>query len=91
LHSNHIETEDKSINNLEKKVDLEKTGSIDNNSPTVVKSDDAQRLKNLGIQIAVALALHNFPEGLSTFAAAIANAKIGVIYAVALSLHKIPE
>ncbi|CAG8560120.1 24688_t:CDS:2, partial [Racocetra persica] len=91
LHSNHVETEDKSINNLEKKVDLEKTGSIDKNSPTVVKSDDALRLRNLGIQIAVALALHNFPEGLSTFAAAIANAKIGVIYAIALSLHKIPE
>ncbi|CAG8793685.1 20631_t:CDS:2, partial [Racocetra persica] len=31
------------------------------------------------------------PEGLSTFATAIANAKIGVIYAIALSLHKIPE
>ncbi|CAG8485505.1 10486_t:CDS:2 [Gigaspora rosea] len=68
-----------------KKVDVEE------DKTTVVKTDDSQKLKSLGIQIAVALAIHNFPEGLSAFAAAIANAKIGVIYAIALSLHKIPE
>ncbi|CAG8610707.1 1708_t:CDS:2, partial [Racocetra fulgida] len=42
-----------SINN-----DLEKTDGIDKNLPTtVVRSDDAHRLRNLGIQIAIALAL----------------------------------
>ncbi|CAG8749726.1 16244_t:CDS:2, partial [Cetraspora pellucida] len=51
-----------------------------------VESQDARNLKNLGIQIAIALAIHNFPEGLSTFATAIATSRIGIIYAIALSL-----
>ncbi|CAG8515693.1 2471_t:CDS:2 [Scutellospora calospora] len=86
LHEN-FETQSESID--VKKVDTEK--NVDENTSTVVNPHDAQRLKSLGIQIAVALAIHNFPEGLSAFATAIANAKIGVIYAIALSLHKIPE
>ncbi|KAI9230694.1 MAG: Zinc/iron permease [Piptocephalis tieghemiana] len=45
----------------------------------------------LGIEIAAALAIHNFPEGLSTFAATLVNARIGVLYGIALALHKIPE
>ncbi|RKP11521.1 Zinc/iron permease [Piptocephalis cylindrospora] len=45
----------------------------------------------LGAEIAIALAIHNFPEGLSTFAATLVNARIGVLYGIALALHKIPE
>ncbi|CAG8507482.1 24737_t:CDS:2 [Gigaspora margarita] len=66
-----------------------KDEKINKNSLTVIKSQDAHKLKNLGIQIAIALAIHNFPEGLSTFATAIAAPQIGIIYAIALS--KIPE
>ncbi|RIB21355.1 ZIP zinc transporter-domain-containing protein [Gigaspora rosea] len=84
-HNLHKNTEVDSELIDQKKVDVEE------DKTTVVKTDDSQKLKSLGIQIAVALAIHNFPEGLSAFAAAIANAKIGVIYAIALSLHKIPE
>ncbi|KAF0449272.1 iron permease 1 [Gigaspora margarita] len=91
-HNLHKNTETDSELNGEKKVDLET--NQDKNLPTpttVVNTDDSQKLKSLGIQIAVALAIHNFPEGLSTFTTAIANTKISVIYAIALSLHKIPE
>ncbi|KAF0526548.1 zinc transporter ZupT [Gigaspora margarita] len=58
-------------------------------SLTVTKSQDARKLKNLGVQIAIALAIHNFPEGLSTFTTAIAAPQIGIIYAIQLHSHYI--
>ncbi|KAJ1679132.1 hypothetical protein EV182_002664 [Spiromyces aspiralis] len=45
----------------------------------------------LAWQITVALAIHNFPEALSTFAAAIRSTSMGALYGIALALHKIPE
>ena len=38
-----------------------------------------------------AIALHNFPEGLATFLAALESPKVGVAIAIAIALHNIPE
>jgi zinc transporter, ZIP family len=35
--------------------------------------------------------LHNFPEGLATFVAALDNPKVGAVLAVAIGIHNIPE
>lgn len=40
---------------------------------------------------ALALALHNFPEGLATFTAALADPVLGLSVLVGLALHNIPE
>ena len=45
----------------------------------------------MGVFTAVAIAIHNFPEGLATFAAALADPTLGVAIAVAVAIHNIPE
>ena len=48
-------------------------------------------LERLGILAAVAIAVHNFPEGLATFAGALVDPAIGVSIAIAVAIHNIPE
>ena len=50
-----------------------------------------ERLLRMALFTAFAIALHNFPEGLATFLAALENPKVGVAIAVAIALHNIPE
>ncbi|GMH34946.1 hypothetical protein BSKO_02807 [Bryopsis sp. KO-2023] len=44
-----------------------------------------------GLMSGIAIALHNFPEGLATFVATVADPKAGVAIAVAVALHNLPE
>ena len=50
-----------------------------------------RRLARMGLLTALAIGIHNFPEGLATFAAALANPALGVSIAVAIAIHNIPE
>ena len=45
----------------------------------------------LGTFTALAIAIHNFPEGLATFTSAIKDPALGVAIAVAVAIHNIPE
>ncbi|MBS3819987.1 zinc transporter ZupT [bacterium] len=49
------------------------------------------RLMRMGLFTALAIAIHNFPEGLATFLAALEDPALGVAIAVAIALHNIPE
>jgi len=48
-------------------------------------------LMRMGLMSAAAIALHNFPEGIATFVAALDDPKLGVSIAAAVALHNIPE
>jgi ZIP family zinc transporter len=50
-----------------------------------------QKLMRMGIFTALAIAIHNFPEGLATFTAAIQDPNLGIAIAVAIAIHNIPE
>lgn len=56
----------------------------------IAGSDDG-RLRRTGIFTALAIAIHNFPEGIATFTAALAEPALGVAIAVAIAIHNIPE
>ncbi|MFZ7121052.1 MAG: zinc transporter ZupT [Eubacteriaceae bacterium] len=49
------------------------------------------KLLRMGVLTALAIAIHNFPEGLATFTSAIKDPSLGVAIAVAIAIHNIPE
>jgi ZIP family zinc transporter len=54
-------------------------------------STDHHRLMRMGLFTALAIAIHNFPEGLATFLAALKDPSLGAAIAIAVALHNIPE
>jgi ZIP family zinc transporter len=44
-----------------------------------------------GMFTALAITIHNFPEGIATFATALTDINLGVVIAFAIALHNIPE
>ncbi|NLF80414.1 MAG: zinc transporter ZupT [Clostridia bacterium] len=49
------------------------------------------KLMRMGVFTALAIAIHNFPEGLATFTAALSDPNLGIPIAVAIAIHNIPE
>ena len=49
------------------------------------------KLMRMGLMTALAISIHNFPEGMATFLAALDDPSLGVAIAVAIALHNIPE
>lgn len=45
----------------------------------------------MGLFTALAIAIHNFPEGLATFVSALKDTKLGIAIAIAIAIHNIPE
>lgn len=52
---------------------------------------NAASLKRLGIMSALAIAIHNFPEGVATFISALNDPEMGVGITFAIAIHNIPE
>lgn len=55
------------------------------------KSIDNKKLMRMGIFTALAIGIHNFPEGLATFLSALQDPNLGIAIAVAIAIHNIPE
>lgn len=70
----------------------------ENENPHELKSVEAMDSKNreknlmrMGLMSALAIAIHNFPEGIATFTSAIKDPFLGIGIAVAIAIHNIPE
>ena len=50
-----------------------------------------QSLQKLGIMSALAIAIHNFPEGMATFIGAMNDSQTGAGITFAIAIHNIPE
>ena len=51
----------------------------------------APQLQRTGLLMALAIAIHNFPEGIATFTSAYVDPGIAIPIAVAIAIHNIPE
>lgn len=51
----------------------------------------ASKMLRVGIMTAVAITVHNFPEGLATFVVSLRDPGLGISIAIAIALHNIPE
>lgn len=54
-------------------------------------SHASKKLQHTGIFSAIALAIHNFPEGIATFMTSYTDIGAGIAIAVAVAIHNIPE
>jgi len=56
-----------------------------------IDAAEKKRLATMGAMTALAIAIHNFPEGLATFLATVADTEVGLSLGVAIAVHNIPE
>lgn len=66
------------------------------NPHEVKKVEDANKaadtsLLRMGGFTALAIAIHNFPEGIATFTSALQDPGLGIAIAIAIAIHNIPE
>ena len=61
------------------------------NPDTYEEAHKNSQLMRTGIKTALVLGIHNLPEGLATFLAALQDPKLGIAIAVAVAMHNIPE
>jgi len=65
--------------------------SIEEADSCFIPPADSHHLMKTSLLTALAITIHNFPEGLATFMSAISEPKLGVIIAIAVAIHNIPE
>ncbi|MFJ5770651.1 zinc transporter ZupT [Psychrobacillus sp. NPDC093180] len=58
------------------------------NGPT---NAEYTKLMKMGVFTALAIGIHNFPEGIATFASALQDPNLGIAIAIAVAIHNIPE
>ncbi len=54
-------------------------------------ADKNEMLKRMGLLTALAIGIHNFPEGMATFTSALRDPHLGIAIALAIAIHNIPE
>jgi zinc transporter, ZIP family len=78
---------DKLVPTFENPHEIRMVEDMDNNADELKR----RKLYRMGMMSAVAIAIHNFPEGLATFIVALDDIKLGLPIAIAIAIHNIPE
>ncbi len=80
---------DKLVPSFENPHEIRDSGEMEDVNEAEVKRK--RNLHRMGVFSALAIAIHNFPEGLATFVGALQDPALGMSIAVAIAIHNIPE
>jgi ZIP family zinc transporter len=65
-------------------------GTVDSGADLGTEGEK-RKLAKMGLMTALAISIHNFPEGLLTFVGYIADPAVGASLAIAIGIHNVPE
>ncbi|WP_326908493.1 zinc transporter ZupT [Sedimentibacter sp. MB31-C6] len=65
--------------------------NAETNIKDIEKNTQENQLMRMGKFSALAIAIHNFPEGLATFTSALQDPTLGISITLAIAIHNIPE
>jgi ZIP family zinc transporter len=84
---------DKLVPNYENPHELHSIEEMDKGLKNLPQNEahDFGKLRRMGLFTALAIGIHNFPEGLATFTATLTDPNLGIAIAVAVAIHNIPE
>ena len=69
-----------------------KVSDVTSKVPDAEKEEKKKKhLMKMGVKTAIAIGLHNFPEGLATFVGTLDDPSVGASLAVAIAVHNVPE
>jgi ZIP family zinc transporter len=71
--------------------DVDVSGMVEELVETAKERHERRSFMRMGIFMALAIAIHNFPEGLATFLATLEEPALGIAFAFAIAIHNIPE
>lgn len=76
---------------LRKVEDMDAIDNIEDNTKSLKSSSAKSKLMRMGLFTALAIGIHNFPEGLATFISGLQQPEIALPIAFAIAIHNIPE
>jgi len=82
---------DKLIPNFENPHEIKTVEQINEKDRKASPPKDFKKLKRVGLVTALAITIHNVPEGLATFITALQDPAMGIAIAIAIAIHNIPE
>lgn len=82
---------DRLIPHEENPHEFDQTDALQLKETAIRQSPEHKKLLRTGLFTALAIAIHNFPEGIATLAGALQDIKLGIPIAIAIAIHNIPE
>ena len=79
------------IENPHHVIDTENREIVTSKIGTDERKEMNDSLMKTGVMTALAIGIHNFPEGLAAFGAALSDVDLGAVIAIAIAIHNIPE
>lgn len=74
----------------EENVEQPKSEDTEDSSTDSTDKNESQQLRHMGFAMALAIAIHNFPEGMVTYLAYVEDPAVGIALAIGIAVHNIP-